>query len=675
MQQGGTKMKCLKCGSEIENNMKFCFNCGEKVKTEVTESTIPPEAESIATGTRKKNSLTEKTKNAWSNLTFYGKLTTVLLAIFFLMCLIAFLTNKIFAGVIALVAVALTVVALLIRKEKIKTSKKWLDIVAIILAIVLVVPYISVFRVDYGDAEKFDWSKLQLSEAAPKPHVSFGEIMSDSEEYMCVYIYKTTPDKFDNYIDDCEEFGYTIDVDESDRTYYAFNNDGYKVSLYFFESDNVMSITVEAPEEYGTIEWPTSGLAGLLPAPKSTIGTIDNDDEKAFKAHIADMPIDEFKAYVKECRNKGFNEVVSDNDKYYSAKNDGGYKVTIDYQGYNVVAITVYEPEYEISIEVKCEENWFFDKYDIDVYINDEYESTLAHGSSEKYVVAATKGNYVVKFVNAEDEEITGQTTIEVSKNEDFKFEISCHSSEIKVKTTEGMVANESSEDTSSESEATTSTKITVTMSEDELKGLDKTDAENKLREMGFKNISYDTIETTNSTIDNMVASVEIKSWQFGKGDFSKGDTYAEDAIVVIWYYEYTGTSETESSGPVFYSTNDRETAKNGNTGVFAYKNKGGTYDVYWIIDFDEGYVYYFTDGNGESSCDKVKIVSGTLNDRIKVTWQDGGDEWSWYLNFKYKGFPETLVVTDHFGASIEFTTTDLDDALNIRKTKKIKNY
>ena len=132
---------------------------------------------------------------------------------------------------------------------------------------------------------------------------------------------------------------------------------------------------------------------------------------------------------------------------------------------------------------------------------------------------------------------------------------------------------------------------------------------------------------------------------------------------------------EPEKTRQLFYSTNDYETAKKGNTGVFSYKNKNGSYDIYWIIDFDAGYVYWFTDGNGETTCDKVKIVSGSLNDRITVTWHDSGNQWSWYLHFKYKNHPETLVINDHNGIVTEFTTTDLDDALKVRNTKTIKEY
>lgn len=232
--------------------------------------------------------------------------------------------------------------------------------------------------------------------------------------------------------------------------------------------------------------------------------------------------------------------------------------------------------------------------------------------------------------------------------------------------------ANDSPEPTT-ENKETELKQITVTMSEDELKKMPTADAEAKLREMGFTIFEYETLSAGDSSeLDGKIGAVEIKSWIFGKGDFSKGDTYDSDAVVVLWSYEYT---EPERPSPVFYSTNDYETAKKGNTGVFSYRDRGGAYDIYWIIDFDEGCVYYFTDGDGESFCDRLKIESGTLNDAITITYHDGGDSWSYKLHFKYIDHPETLIMVDQNGFDWEYSTTDLDDALSILNTKTIKDY
>ena len=132
---------------------------------------------------------------------------------------------------------------------------------------------------------------------------------------------------------------------------------------------------------------------------------------------------------------------------------------------------------------------------------------------------------------------------------------------------------------------------------------------------------------------------------------------------------------ESETARPLFYSTNDYETAQQGNTGVFSYRSEGGSYFIYWIIDFDEGYVYYFVEGNGNETCDRLKIESGDLNSRITITYHAGDEVWSEFLHFKYKNHPETLIWVDSDGFDYKFTTTDLDDALKLRDTKTITDY
>lgn len=140
-------------------------------------------------------------------------------------------------------------------------------------------------------------------------------------------------------------------------------------------------------------------------------------------------------------------------------------------------------------------------------------------------------------------------------------------------------------------------------------------------------------------------------------------------------------SSETEKKEPVSYSTNDRETAKKGNSGVFAYINDSGRksapeyYVSYWIIDFDQGFVYSFTDGNGDETCDRTKIDYGDLNEYVKTTWHDGSDVWSYGLHFKYKNQPSILIVEDNDHFEYELSTTNLNNALKIRDSKKIIDY
>ena len=678
-------IKCSKCGAELSDDTRFCSYCGNKI-----EATTPPpiveddenpdaaQSEPANASTPKSDApksladkIKDKASDKWRKLNTYSKVTTVAIAVFVLLCLVAFLFGKTAAGIIAVLQIVLTVAALLMKKQIIKVPKSWIHFVALALAVVLLVPYVSLFKMDYGDAEKFAWSDILLADVVPEPETRFGEIIGNSSEYLSLYVYRTSAADYGEYVDACKEKGFTVEADQSEQSYYAYNADGYKLSLYYDESNSKMHIGVDAAEQYGTLVWPNSIIASMLPVPASTTGEITQDDEKGFQAYVSNTPIDEFKNYVAACADRGFNIDAYESDESYSAENSEGYKLSVSYQGNSVISISVDEPEYEVSIEIECVENWAFSKYDVDVYIDDSFEGTIDHGTTETFAVTMSKGTYEIRFVNAEDDEVTGTVVIDIHQDESLRYKISCTSTKIDVETIVGTIA-EYGEDEAPMPQSASSYKFG-----------NYEDVQKELTDAGFTNISFEILYdivlgwTNEGEIENI--SVD------GKTDFDQGDIFKKDAPIVITYHMKeeddpnkpveSETPDVEEDSPVFYSTNTYEVAKEGNSGVFSYRDRGNSYDIYWIIDFDEGYVYYFTDGNGDSTCDRLKIDSSTLNDKVIITYHDGGDEWSYSLHFKYVDHPETLIMVDQNGFDYKYSTTDLDDALSLRATKTIKDY
>ena len=81
-------------------------------------------------------------------------------------------------------------------------------------------------------------------------------------------------------------------------------------------------------------------------------------------------------------------------------------------------------------------------------------------------------------------------------------------------------------------------TQVTVTMDEEDFIGMPYTEAEELLREMGFKIFEYKTLETDDiNKPDDTIASVDIMTWIFSSGDFSSGDMFDDDVTVVLYYY------------------------------------------------------------------------------------------------------------------------------------------
>lgn len=383
------------------------------------------------------------------------------------------------------------------------------------------------------------------------------------------------------------------------------------------------------------------------------------------------MTIDEYNSYVTACEEKGFTVDSNKGDKSFTAKNAESYKLSVRYEGNNIVHISIGEPEFNVTVEIECVENWIFSKYDVDVLVDEANEGTITHGSTETFELVLKKGTHNIGFENADDESVVGNVEVVIEKDETIKLKISCTSSGIDVELISGK-QTESNEKPKEENTESQTSKIAVTMSEDDFKGMNYEDAEAKFREMGFTSFEYKTVDTEVEESNNTICYIEIIEVFFGDSDFKAGDEFDADSTITFYSYKYEAPEE---EGPVFYSTNTYDVAKKGNTGVFSYVDRGGSYDIYWIIDFDEGYVYYFTEGNGESSCDRLKIDSGDLNSAVTITYHDSGMEWSYKLHFKYVDHPETLIMNDQNGFDYEYTTTDLDDALALRNTKKIKDY
>ena len=682
-----TNLSCPFCSKSMDITLEdqesiFCPYCGEKISVEDVNHQNSSFTENSYFNTPSSSNLGDNVKamirKFWDKLSVFGKISTVSIVLAALLCIIAFLASKIFAGVIAIVWIAVVVVALLMKKNVIKIPKTWIPLLVVILSFLLIVPYFSLFKINMADYERYAWKEIILNEVLPTPESPYGEIISNSNRSLVLQVTKTTHEQYVEYIEACKKEGFIIDAETTDSSFEAYSEQGYKLSLNYFDYSNEIHISLTEGRKLGVLSWSESEMAQMLPEPDSTIGEIQQDDEKRFAVYVGNTPIEVFYAYVKACEDRGFTIGADKSEKCFSAKNNDFYKLTVEYQGNSIIYISLDEPEYEIIVEVECVENWIFSKYDVEVYVDGNLEGTIPHGDNVTYVLLLTKGTHTITFESADDDTLDGDVQLEISQNETYRFKISCSSFDIDVKTLQGTTTqpddNQESNDTENSDDSTSdnTSEITITMGEDDFKGMNFQDAEKIFREMGFVKFKYRTIDTETETAADTICYIEIAESFIGDSDFVAGDKFDADSTITFFYYKY---EEPEAPSPVFYSTNDYETAKKGNTGVFAYRNRASSYDIYWIIDFDEGYVYYFTEGNGDSFCDRLKIESGTLNDAITITYHDGGTTWSYKLHFKYVNHPETLIMVDNDGLEWKYSTTDLDDALAIRRTKSIKDY
>ena len=101
---------------------------------------------------------------------------------------------------------------------------------------------------------KFKWPERGIATLLPKPNSENGEILWEDSDSFSLDIYNCSMQDFDNYSDTCYDEGFSVDYSKSDTYYYSDNNDGYSLSVTLNTDDNIMNISITAPEEETTTE-------------------------------------------------------------------------------------------------------------------------------------------------------------------------------------------------------------------------------------------------------------------------------------------------------------------------------------------------------------------------------------------------------------------------------------
>ncbi len=111
------------------------------------------------------------------------------------------------------------------------------------------------------------------------------------------------------------------------------------------EKQAVDSSKAKTEEQFGEISW-SSTLAKMLPEPKSKVGEVQYDSSDEFWVEIANVSEEDFKLYVDECMEAGFNVDYEKWDDSFYADNSKGYSLDIYYdEDEKIMDVELYSPE------------------------------------------------------------------------------------------------------------------------------------------------------------------------------------------------------------------------------------------------------------------------------------------------------------------------------------------
>lgn len=693
------KRFCRECGNELAEGAKFCSKCGIKVldihfdapgvakvdpsepiegETDKVSEIQPKEIFPVGsnsptpmlpvTDANQKNQsigmkLKEKILSVWDRMGVFSKAATIAAILIAILSCVAICIGKALPIVVSVLQIGALVVAILAHKGIIKTKVKWAKYLILCAAILLSVANIASYSM--GKHTSNQPSVAQPDAKVCTPYSAADSIGKSKDEVISDFRlagFKNISEQVlaDLALDEYEKDGNVESVSINSVADFIGNQEFLDSSsvVVTYHSINRIAAPIDAENANMTDTEDLIQLfkdAGFVNIQTDEVFDIDPDEEYL-----------EFK-----------NVVTINGESVFSSASEFPLNAAVE-----IVTHRVYE-KYTLKIVVDFVKNLIFSTYDVKMDVNGE-TVILNHGEDGTFDYRLKSGKYSVTFTSMESSSVKGAVDIDLSGDTEASYRITCSSDKISVETV--YVENHG---------AVGEDEAMVPASALTCKYKDYKEVEEWFQSAGFTNLSteilYDIV--WGWTDEGEVESVTIDE----KSDFARGSIFKKDAAVVITYHmkeeddpnkptesademtnmpEITeGTAVPSESKSVSYSTNDKSTVKNGNTGVYSYRNKGGSYYIYYIIDFDEGYVYRFCDGNGDTNCEKVKIDSGDLNSVLILTYHDGSYTWQEGLHFKWAMQPEHLILEDSNHFEWDFYSTNLSAALALRDSKTIVEY
>lgn len=631
-------MRCSKCGAELSEDTKFCSYCGHKI--EVTppvaeKAQTPPmphteeakEEKSEKVKVHEPKSFADKAKDKgiemWSNLSLYGKVATASIAVFLLLCLVALLSGKIVAVVIAIVQIVMAIMSVLMHKGIIKLNQKKMWIKWLVLAVAILFTVLNVMSYSWGTAtsttgqntlnvpsgdattESYDSTETQPSEQTEQPKADIG----------------------------------TLSITKG--TEYAYMTDEWNVYIATAISDNIIKIA----------NWDKTMSNAKSVEHDYDVGTFKiNDSENGFA-----WVDDEHTAFVLTFKDKNNSKFKKGGTATFTINiNDSDKNKGSDYSK-DIACFSYQNDDWHLYRAIPLTETLI----KIETWYRSSSAGTFLFGY-DLCLIDTTSGNTDFEWTDDEhtsfsitmrDEENKSEWKKEtfvvfILENEDYTyFDVKSYLGKWEVQ--DGEVA--------------------VPASASDYKYENYQDVQKDLEDAGFTNI---TTEVLYDIVLGWTDEGEVKSVSIdGRTDYEKGEVFNMDAPIVITYHM---KEEDNPNKPVDTEPTETETttstqkpedtssqaAKPESEYDKAYVRELNTYDLYYMFDTDTKTVVYF--GTNDTYIERG-TYTGDFSTGVTITWSHG----EWTEKFTHKnGSYATLI--DGNGWDWEYKVCDVGTAQRV---------
>lgn len=678
-------MKCKKCGAELKEGVAFCRECGAKVEDEEAFSSndeyrLENESNQNSTGIEKDyvinksfSKQNDKKPNQkshqktmwniiknwivgqWKRMDLFLKICSVLILLSFLLFLLAVYKHIFIAFVLSIVQLLIVTYSIFSHKGEIENKKPWVKYVLVVVCI------LSIF-LDSNLLLKSNKSTISGNMVIPtinkdsKTDENEGIYSYEIRNYIGMNVASIGENKNNELVDKYGAGYLSIILVNNDGTFIDIN-DKEELKEYV-----VLSQSIKPNDPFINVmrrdsDWkPYTSLVSYQNYQEIVlyVGKVNQEDNSGVVLTEINPVLDRHNYFIKDYVGRNlasFGETIS------------GKRV--DHYGVgeiNLVFVTE-DGEYIDSNSLSDLRQYYVEKQNVPANTELKYiYKTDSDGIEYNSLLKSQSIEEITLYVKKLDDSILSLYK-EINENVN-----SSNDSD----TTQNLGPDE----------------IRIGESSSSFLFMNYIDVKNILEKEGFTNIETEIVYDIvfGITKEGEFAKISID----GEEDFEEGDIFKKDARIIITYHmkakddpnkkdddtpDPSGNGSSTDKETVSYYSGTKDTVKDGDSGVYAYRNIGGSYYCYYIIDLDEGYVYFFTDGNGSETCDKVEITSGNLNDVVIITYHDGSDVWQEGLHFKWCRQPDHLIWESSSHFEYDFYTTDLNSAKSIMSTKTIIEY
>ena len=233
-----------------------------------------------------------------------------------------------------------------VKKPAVKQKRKGMGCLIAIAVIVIAVIGIGIIGTvldkvnSISSFKNITWSELSMGDVIPEPESTKCDVSLDSSYGLSLYVADYDKEAFGRYVQECQDMGFTIDSEKSNGSYYAYNQDGCYLDVWYYSSENQMHIRLDAPVDMSEFIWPSEGsVAQLVPPPESNYGKVEYDYSGRFCAYVGNTTKQDFLAYIETVKKAGFKKNYRNRENYFEANNRQDNYIRIEYKGFNTMYI------------------------------------------------------------------------------------------------------------------------------------------------------------------------------------------------------------------------------------------------------------------------------------------------------------------------------------------------